>query len=169
MNIHHFDNIIILRERIRLIKVSVVIKIHHFDKILVHICFQSLSQKQIFHCCQAQPQLQPKLSWELRWLYYQHAPSTHPATHPPATHPISINLSNFKAQYELDLKGKVVSLNDQTLEIFSDLNPIDLGVNLTLFQPASNLGKYFEGLGIPLPQRQSFQSQWLDPKNVLRP
>ena len=39
----------------------------------------------------------------------------------------TIRKSTFQDQYHLDLKSKVVSLNDQTLEICPDLKPINHG------------------------------------------
>ena len=45
----------------------------------------------------------------------------------------AIRNSTFQAKYGLDLKSKVVYLNDETLEIFLDLNPIGHGGHLTLF------------------------------------
>jgi len=62
--------------------------------------------------CQAQPQSQLQLGWS--WFYTQ---LLHPA----------IRNSTFQAYYDLDLKSKVVYLNDETLEISSDLNPIGDG------------------------------------------
>ena len=39
------------------------------------------------------------------------------------------------------------SVNDETLELFLDLNPIGHWGHLTLFQPPSHLGEYFQCLG----------------------
>ena len=41
--------------------------------------------------------------------------------------------STFQAKCGLDLKSKVVYINDETLEIFFDLNPIGHAGHLTLF------------------------------------
>ena len=41
-----------------------------------------------------------------------------------------------QAWYDLDYRIKVVCLNGQTLEIFSDLNPVSHGGHLTLFWPS---------------------------------
>ena len=49
------------------------------------------------------------------------AGSIHSFSHP------AIRNSTFQAYYDLDLKSKVVYLNDETLEISSDLNPIGDG------------------------------------------
>ena len=61
--------------------------------------------------------------------------------------PLSIWASTLQAQDDLDLKGKVVSINVSTLNIISYLNPIGHGGYLTLYQSPSHLGKYFPGLG----------------------
>ena len=55
-------------------------------------------------------------------------------------------ISIFQARYDLDYKTKVVSLNDLTLEIYSDINPISHWGDLTLFQSPGNLDEYFLGL-----------------------
>ena len=53
-------------------------------------------------------------------------------------------MSTFQAENDLDIKGKVVSLNGYTMKIFLALNPIGLGGHLTLFQLPSHLGKYIQ-------------------------
>ena len=46
--------------------------------------------------------------------------------------PLAIWASTFQAKDDLDLKGKVVSINVSTLNIISYLNPIGHGGYLTL-------------------------------------
>ena len=48
---------------------------------------------------------------------------------------LATRMNSFLAQYDLDLKRKIVSLNGKTLAISSDLNPISHGCHLTLFYP----------------------------------
>ena len=87
----------------------------------VHCPPPSLQDSEI-NFCQAQPKSQFELgcSWFysqlLRW----------------SGKPAGRN-STFQAKFGLDLKSKVVYLNDETLEIFLDLNPIGHVGHLTLF------------------------------------
>ena len=59
---------------------------------------------------------------------------------------LAILTSTFQTQYDRDIKSKVVSLNGQTIDIFSDLNPINHWDHIILSQSPSHPDEYFLGL-----------------------